>query len=248
MQEDLAKRDLEAKDRDFRLQQTIADRDMAMRADTSKLLEKITETKSDSFQGDNDKKWSSLAKTFLTQMPTATDEVHVYLRSCEKLFCLNSVPVDSYVKLLLPYMSQRVRSITLALSEHYYKDYERWRKQVMSDISLTASRYRSLFQDAKKSSSETYVEFSHRLTTYLDTYLELAEVKDFESLRQLLLTDRIKESLPTDIRSVVHKEITAKKISAQSFAATLDSLESEKIIGGLKPRSQMFAATVGKIT
>ena len=87
----------------------------------------------------------------------------------------------------------------------------------LSDISLTAARYKSLFQETVRSSSQTYVEFCAKLTGYLDTYLELADVDNFESLKQLLLTDRLKDSLSVETKSVVHKEMLAKRVTAQTF-------------------------------
>ena len=235
-----AERDSEARERESRLLQTIADRDHQARSREieaksaqTKILDKLVENQSlatNQTASSADKKLASLAKTFLIQMPTNSDQILNYLRSCEKLFELNSVPVGSYVKLLLPFMNHRVRRITLALEQDYYSDYHKWRKQIMSDISLTASRYRSLFHDTVRSAKETYVEFCEKLTSYLDTYLELSDVSDFESLKQLLITDKIKDGLSVEIKSVIHREVSGRRVTPQNFAMTLDSLESEKII------------------
>jgi len=67
---------------------------------------------------------------------------------------------------------------------------------ILKRYGLTAKCYLDKFNTIKKGASETFVLFSSKLKGLLNQYLESRDVKDYNTLVSLLISDCIKETLP----------------------------------------------------
>jgi len=67
---------------------------------------------------------------------------------------------------------------------------------LLSQYKLTPREYKNRFDVAVKYTDETYTLFAARLRNLLTYYLSSRDVKDFDSFRNLVISDRLKASLP----------------------------------------------------
>lgn len=68
---------------------------------------------------------------------------------------------------------------------------------------MTPSEYRRMFVDIKREGGESWSQVTARLQTMFTYYLKSREVESFEDLRELLITDRLKQLMPSELRSLV---------------------------------------------
>ncbi|GFT11998.1 phosphatase and actin regulator 2 [Trichonephila clavipes] len=88
-----------------------------------------------------------------------------------------------------------IKSIkTLSLPEEL-NDYEKLKSIVLREFQVTPRECLNSFKNAVKSSGETYIQFAARLTANFQYYCSLRKVNSFESLCDLLISDKLFELL-----------------------------------------------------
>ncbi|GFU81663.1 DUF1758 domain-containing protein [Trichonephila clavipes] len=74
-------------------------------------------------------------------------------------------------------------------------DYEKLKSIVLREFQVTPRECLNSFKNAVKSSGETYIQFAARLTANFQYYCSLIKVNSFESLCDLLISDKLFETL-----------------------------------------------------
>ncbi|GFW99802.1 retrovirus-related Pol polyprotein from transposon opus [Trichonephila clavipes] len=96
-------------------------------------------------------------------------------------------------------MSAQVSSSSLdhgsKLREEELNDYEKLKSIVLREFQLTPRECLNSFKNAVKSSGETYIQFAARLTANFQYYCSLRKVNSFESLCDLIISDKLFETL-----------------------------------------------------
>ncbi|GFW27787.1 integrase catalytic domain-containing protein [Trichonephila clavipes] len=88
-----------------------------------------------------------------------------------------------------------IKSIkTLSLPEEL-NDYEKLKSIALREFQVTPRECLNSFKNAVKSSGETYIQFAARLTANFQYYCSLRKVNSFESLCDLLISDKLFETL-----------------------------------------------------
>ncbi|GFV41801.1 retrovirus-related Pol polyprotein from transposon opus [Trichonephila clavipes] len=78
-------------------------------------------------------------------------------------------------------------------------DYEKLKSIVLREFQLTPRECLNSFKNAVKSSGETYIQFAARLTANFQYYCSLRKVNSFESLCDLIISDKLFETLNKEI-------------------------------------------------
>ncbi|GFW46103.1 integrase catalytic domain-containing protein [Trichonephila clavipes] len=74
-------------------------------------------------------------------------------------------------------------------------DYEKLKSIVLRENSINPRECLNSFKNAVKSSGETYIQFAARLTANFQYYCSLRKVNSFESLCDLIISDKLYETL-----------------------------------------------------
>src|SRR6218665_1374646 len=91
-----------------------------------------------------------------------------------------------WVNLLLPLMTQRVRTVINRVTLADRDSYATVKEHLLKEFKLTPREYRSKFMDAKKTAEETFTMFAARLKNLLNYYVKSRQVNDnYESLFDL---------------------------------------------------------------
>src|SRR5688572_10771461 len=156
------------------------------------------------------KKIGDAMKHVLPKMPSDMMEVPLYFETVENAFNSFNVDRQFWVKLLLPLMTPKARTVLNRLSLADLDNYEKVKQHLLKEFKLTPREYRSKFVDAKKTAEETYTMFTARLKNLLNYYVRSRKVaKDYDKLFDLLVADKLKESLPPGpLQFVLSKEGT----------------------------------------
>ena len=137
----------------------------------------------------------ALAQVISTQ-PEETTDLPAYFRGVETQFEKLGIPTEYRARLIYKYLTPRARALCSRLDPTTRDDYEAVRAAVMKEYGLTAKSFLAKFNSLRKANNDTFILFASKLDGLLRQYLEARKVKKFESLVSLLVSDRIKSSLP----------------------------------------------------
>ena len=90
----------------------------------------------------------------------------------------------------------KAEEVVSALSVEDSIVYVKVKAAVLRAYKLVPEAYRQKFRAYRKSSTQTYVEFARDKGNLFDHWLTSCGVTDFASLRELLLVEEFKKSLP----------------------------------------------------
>ena len=176
------------------------------------------------------KKYGELLKNVLHKMPTDVQEVALYLEEVDSIFRTYEVPNDIKVNLLNPYLSPAARKLVHTLPADDIRTFHEFRQALLQEFSLSPNNYKLMFWKATKKTSETYVTFATRLDTTLQLYLRSRKITNFQQLKNLFISDKLKNELPSSILSEINKKELDNFLAPHDigkYADTLVNLEQE---------------------
>ncbi|GFW27052.1 retrovirus-related Pol polyprotein from transposon opus [Trichonephila clavipes] len=98
-------------------------------------------------------------------------------------------------EILINLLGERAHNVLLYIKEEELNDYEKLKSIVLREFQLTPRECLNSFKNAVKSSGETYIQFAARLTANFQYYCSLRKVNSFESLCDLIISDKLYETL-----------------------------------------------------
>ncbi|GFX78784.1 transposon Tf2-6 polyprotein [Trichonephila clavipes] len=98
-------------------------------------------------------------------------------------------------EILINLLGERAHNVLLYIKEEELNDYEKLKSIVLREFQLTPRECLNSFKNAVKSSGETYIQFAARLTANFQYYCSLRKVNSFESLCDLIISDKLFETL-----------------------------------------------------
>ncbi|GFY10642.1 DUF1758 domain-containing protein [Trichonephila clavipes] len=124
-------------------------------------------------------------------------------------------------------------------------DYEKLKSIVLREFQVTPRECLNSFKNAVKSSGETYIQFAARLTANFQYYCSLRKVNSFESLRDLLISDKLFETLNKETATHIgireaedwFRPIDLAKECDIYISARSGSLLCKKVNGAMKTSS-----------
>src|SRR6218665_3801190 len=190
------------------------------------------------------KKIGHAMKYVLPRMPNDIMEVPLYFQTVENAFRSFEVDRRYWVKLLLPLMTQRARTVINRVTLADRDNYATVKEQLLKEFKLTPREYRSKFMDAKKTAEETYTMFTARLKNLLNYYVKSKQVNDnYEGLFDLLVSDKLKKSLPPGpLQFVLSKE--GPECFKASMIVDLADIHTNNRIGMPSYSKQSYGSTV----
>ncbi|GFV86435.1 retrovirus-related Pol polyprotein from transposon opus, partial [Trichonephila clavipes] len=98
-------------------------------------------------------------------------------------------------EILINLLGERAHNVLLYTKKEELNDYEKLKSIVLREFQLTPRECLNSFKNAVKSSGETYIQFAARLTANFQYYCSLRKVNSFESLCDLIISDKLFETL-----------------------------------------------------
>ncbi|GBM33357.1 hypothetical protein AVEN_194959-1 [Araneus ventricosus] len=138
-------------------------------------------------------------KTLTIPVPVRSESFNLFFHSLEKAFQIKSVPNELKAEILLNLLGEKVNNLLAYVSQEDLCDYEKIKQLVLKEFEPTPQECLSNFKKAQRLPSETYVQFASRLCASFDYYFQLRKVTDFGSLCDLIVSDRIFETLDREL-------------------------------------------------
>ncbi|GFX29129.1 integrase catalytic domain-containing protein [Trichonephila clavipes] len=116
----------------------------------------------------------------------------------KKAFQIKSVPDELKAEILLNILGERVNNLLTYVSQEDLSNYVKIKELILREFEPTPQECLSNFKKARKLQSENYVQFASRLSATFDYYCQLRKVNEFRSLCDLIISDKIFETLDRD--------------------------------------------------
>ncbi|GFT86395.1 integrase catalytic domain-containing protein [Trichonephila clavipes] len=132
----------------------------------------------------------------LSLNPAAKVEDKQFETNIEKRAFLTKKINDEYKsEILINLLGERAHNVLLYIKEEELNDYEKLKSIVLREFQLTPRECLNSFKNAVKSPGETYIQFAARSTANFQYYCSLRKVNSFESLCDLIISDKLFETL-----------------------------------------------------
>ncbi|GFV31675.1 DUF1758 domain-containing protein [Trichonephila clavipes] len=134
-------------------------------------------------------------KTLSLPVPTRSENFNLFFQSLERAFLTKKINDEYKSEILINLLGERAHNVLLYIKEEELNDYEKLKSIVLREFQLTPRECLNSFKNAIKSSGETYIQFAARLTANFQYYCSLRKVNSFESLCDLIISDKLFETL-----------------------------------------------------
>ncbi|GFW19415.1 retrovirus-related Pol polyprotein from transposon opus [Trichonephila clavipes] len=133
-------------------------------------------------------------KTLSLPVPTRSENFNLFFQSLERAFLTKKINDEYKSEILINLLGERAH-VLLYIKEEELNDYEKLKSIVLREFQLTPRECLNSFKNAVKSSGETYIQFAARLKANFQYYCSLRKVNSFESLCDLIISDKLFETL-----------------------------------------------------
>ncbi|GFS88072.1 transposon Tf2-6 polyprotein [Trichonephila clavipes] len=120
----------------------------------------------------------------------------IFERQCEQV---NIGEVD-YVTHLLPMLPIDISHIILREPKDKLENYQHIKQVLLQRFKLSAESFRMKFSTHQKQPESLWKDFAYELNNYLEGWLHSLKVKDFNSLKDLVLTDQLKKRVAKEVK------------------------------------------------
>jgi len=173
------------------------------------------------------KTWRNALGNTITKMPSEGIDVVSWFVSIDKLFEQLSVPADLQAILIRPYLLHRAKLLISKCDYTHSAKNENIKSFLLKELHLSPAVCLKKFNSLTKDKNKTYTQFSTRLMSLFDYYLESRKIgQSYEKLTDLMVYDRVISCLnPALSRYVLSREADHKEgwIGRQGLAEALDS-------------------------
>ncbi|GFX62809.1 transposon Tf2-6 polyprotein [Trichonephila clavipes] len=134
-------------------------------------------------------------KTLSLPVSTRSENFNLFFQSLERTFLTKKINDEYKSEILINLLGERAHNVLLYIKEEELNDYEKVKSIVLREFQLTPRECLNSFKNAVKSSGETYIQFAERSTANFQYYCSLRKVNSFESLCDLIISDKLFETL-----------------------------------------------------
>jgi hypothetical protein len=186
------------------------------------------------------KRYGDALRGCIAKMPSDPVDILPWFRSVEKIFTDFKVDRELRVHLLKPHMTASAAALVARLDSDVASDFAAVKDAILHEFKLSPSELLHRFTTLVRNKDETFTMHSNRLKSLLLYYLESRKCSTFETLIELLVCDRIKQTLPDAVLRYVlslENNLDGCWMKLKDLASSLDIYNDSHI--NEKPRHVM---------
>ena len=127
-------------------------------------------------------------------------------------------PKNKWASLLQTKLKGKACDAYATLSVNEAKDYDTVKKAIMQAYSLVPEAYRQKFRNMRKQESQSYREFAKAKQISFDRWLQSIEATEVEEVKQAILLEEFKRSVPADLRVYLDEKKCSKLMDTATTA------------------------------
>ncbi|KAJ8379406.1 hypothetical protein SKAU_G00001840 [Synaphobranchus kaupii] len=114
-----------------------------------------------------------------------------------------------------------------ALDPRVGLNYEELKKAVLAAYGGVPESYRQRFRNLKRRNGESYLDVGRRLSIAFDRWLAAGKVFDYSELRELMLVEQFKNSVPREVEVYLSERQVNKLVEASQMADAFEVIHAE---------------------
>ncbi|GBO43594.1 hypothetical protein AVEN_19104-1 [Araneus ventricosus] len=151
-----------------------------------------------------------------------TESWNLFFDSLERPYKHKKVPEEFQAEILLKLLGDKASNVLVYIKEEDLKDYAKVKALILKEFEPTPQACLENFRKAKRNSGETHIQFVSRLTSTWEYYCKLRKVEDYESLKELIISDKLFQALDNDTASHICLKQGEKWLRPQELAKECD--------------------------
>ncbi|GBL72153.1 hypothetical protein AVEN_115149-1 [Araneus ventricosus] len=155
-------------------------------------------------------------------VPRKTESWNLFFDSLERAYKHKKVPEEFQAEILLKLLGDKASNVLVYIKEEDLKDYAKVKVLILEEFEPTPQACLENFRKAKRNSGETHIQFVSRLTSTWEYYCKLCKVEDYESLKELIISDKLFQVLDNDTASHICLKQGEKWLRPQELAKECD--------------------------
>lgn len=136
----------------------------------------------------------------------------------EKIAVQRAWPKEDWVTLIQGSLTGKAQEAYVALDLAQSDSYDIVRQAVLKAYELVLEAYRQWFRTERLQSGQTYLDFARQQEAAFDNWLRASEVFTFKELRELIVLEQFKQSLPKVMQTYLN-DADAKTVVKAAEAA-----------------------------
>ncbi|GFV11027.1 SCAN box domain-containing protein [Trichonephila clavipes] len=170
-------------------------------------------------------------KIQLTQITTKFDEKHdeisLYLINFERKAELAQVTKKDWVAYLLAVLPAELSNMIAREPTERANNYDFVKDLILNRYRLNSEKLKQCFYRHQKSAEKSWRNYAHELNSYFTEWIAELQVKTFEQLKYLLITEQLKYRVPAEVKEHFLDDWIKLK-TPYELAEKLDEYESIK--------------------
>jgi hypothetical protein len=184
----------------------------------------------------------------VARMPSDAVELIPYFRNVEQLFDDFKVEKELRVHLLKPHLTEAARVLISRMDPVKAANYDEVKALLLHEFKLSPTALLDKFNGISRGVDETYTLYANRLKSVITYYVEARKATNYESLLDLLVCDRIKNTLSeAALKHILSLESnkSGNWLRLSELTDALDIYYDSHLTGSDKPR--YVAGAVGSV-
>ncbi|GFW01731.1 integrase catalytic domain-containing protein [Trichonephila clavipes] len=164
----------------------------------------------------------------LIPVPLRAKSFNLFFQSIEKTFKTKNVPEKLKLEIILHILGEKANNLMIYLRKEDLSDYNKLKVIVLKEFQPTTYECLNQFKKAQKLPSDIYVQFASRLSANFNYYCQLREANDFKSVCELIISDKIIETLDLELNAHIGIKQGEMWFKPQELARECDIFISSK--------------------
>ena len=140
-------------------------------------------------------------KILTLSVPSNPESWGIFFSSLERAFNTKSVPEKMKAEILLNLLGEKAANILMYIKDEDIDNYQKIKELVLREFQPTPQICLDQFKRAHRLINESHVQFATRLANNFEYYLKLRKVSEFDTLKQLIVSDKLFETLDKETAS-----------------------------------------------
>lgn len=164
-------------------------------------------------------------RDLIPKFDSESSEISLYFTLFERQARAAEIDETQWVSELLSLLPLDLVQMVIKEPEERSNEYRHVKHMLLDRFKMKPEAFRIKFTQHQKKQNALWKELVFELRNYLEGWLEGVEVKDFEGLKNLMITDQIKRRVPHEIKDHFVDE-WAKLTDPSLLAGKIDEYES----------------------
>ncbi|XP_035228501.1 uncharacterized protein LOC118200645 [Stegodyphus dumicola] len=161
-------------------------------------------------------------KTLTIPVPGRSENFNLFFQTLERAFITKNVPQELKSEILINILGDKATNILFYTNDEELKCYETIKKLVLKEYQPTAYECLMNFRRARRDPKESHVQFASRLSANFQYYCQLREVNDFDALCQLMISDKLFQTLDKETATYINIKTGENWLKPKDLAKEVD--------------------------